>query len=278
MELLSNPVKTWLNNGRHIANSDVESVRSDTGFHIKSFPDLITKVAHLSFANPGFELLFRGQGNDYKISAGRTTLLPSILRTGARYFTKQLAKDRFEKLERAQELLCSELANRSTKGSTRLTRYGVLQWAILQHYEVCDTPLLDVTHSLRVACSFATAKNPAQPSFLLVLAVPFLSGSITTVADQGLQALRLLSVCPPVAHRPHFQEGYLIGEYPDVDFSTKDRYDKAEFDFARRLICKFVLPPANEPWSNSFPAIPSDALLPNDDPFLDVATTVKNSL
>jgi hypothetical protein len=80
-------------------------------------------------------------------------------------------------------------------------------WAILQHYEVCDTPLLDVTNSLRVAASFATNNPAAEGPVLYVLGVPSLSGSITASSEQGLQIIRLSSICPPEARRPYFQEG-----------------------------------------------------------------------
>jgi hypothetical protein len=66
----------------------------------------------------------------------------------------------------------------------------------LQHYEVCGTPLLDVTHSLRVAASFATndAVKGHNPT-LYVLVVPALSGSVSASSDQGLQTIRLSSIC-----------------------------------------------------------------------------------
>ena len=38
----------------------------------------------------------------------------------------------------------------------RLRRQRILRWSILQHYEICDTPLLDVTQSIRIAASFAS--------------------------------------------------------------------------------------------------------------------------
>ena len=45
-----------------------------------------------------------------------------------------------------------------------------------------------------------------------MLGVPNLSGAITASAEAGLQIVRLSSVCPPSAVRPHIQEGYLLGD------------------------------------------------------------------
>ena len=62
-------------------------------------------------------------------------------------------------------------------------------------------------------------------AFLFVIGVPNLSGAITASAEAGLQIIRLSSVCPPTALRPHIQEGYLLGEYPDmVNYDQKEQY------------------------------------------------------
>jgi len=60
-------------------------------------------------------------------------------------------------------------------------------WAILQHYGVCDTPLVDLTHSLRVAASFAhleflkaKSKNKRRKyGYVMALAMPYPVGSIS---------------------------------------------------------------------------------------------------
>jgi hypothetical protein len=55
---------------------------------------------------------------------------------------------------------------------------------MLQHYEVCPTPLLDVTHSLRVAASFATEDATDNHAVLYVIAVPQISGAITATCPR----------------------------------------------------------------------------------------------
>jgi len=46
---------------------------------------------------------------------------------------------------------------------------------ILHHYSVCDTPSLDLTHSLRVACSFAQLSSRDARAYVFVLGLPYLS-------------------------------------------------------------------------------------------------------
>ena len=74
--------------------------------------------------------------------------------------------------------------------------------------------------------------------------------------------IRLLSICPPQALRPHFQEGYLAG----TDEIT-DTYDKkTELDFNNRLIVKFELPEEKRFWGRNFHKIPEASLYPKSDP------------
>src|SRR5262249_29378940 len=129
--------------------------------------------------------------------------------------------ERFERLKDAERELVIRYTEERLLGVERLRRHRILRWSILQHYGVCRTPLLDVTHSLRIAASFASEGEP-DTAFIFVLGVPNLSGAITASSEAGLQIVRLSSACPPSAMRPHLQEGYLLGEYPDVaDFEQK---------------------------------------------------------
>ena len=150
-------------------------------------------------------------------------------------------------------------------GRDRVTRSRILQWAIIQHYEICETPLLDVTHSLRVAASFATLNGSLAP-VLYVLAAPYLGGTISASSEQGIQTIKLSSICPPDARRPHFQEGYLLGEYPELtSLHQKQRYKHFEIDFGLRLL-------EHRP-------IPQAALFPNaTDPLFRHAESIKQKL
>ena len=86
------------------------------------------------------------------------------------------------------------------------------------------------------------------------------NGSITYAVDEDTMIMKLQSICPPEAVRPHFQEGYLVGSFP--------RSEKAvDYEFRKRLIAKFRLN-LTKFWCNDFSAIPKNALMPKDDDLL----------
>ncbi|HKH49134.1 MAG TPA: FRG domain-containing protein [Thermoanaerobaculia bacterium] len=255
------------------------AVRQGPGYRVRTFLELATRVAELQFRNRDYVLLFRGQTGDYRNARKNTTLKPSLFRPfQSKNPTPGKLVERFEILKKAEQELVSRYVQQKLLGVERLKRHRILRWAILQHYEVCPTPLLDVTHSLRIAASFAS--HPAtNEAFVFVLGVPNLSGAITASAEAGLQIVRLSSVCPPTAVRPHIQEGYLLGEYPEMSGSDqKDLYQHYEIDFGRRLVAKFCFDP-EELWkkNDAFPKVEKDALYPSadDDPLYRLALEVK---
>ena len=258
--------------------------RGGEGHRVRSFLELATKVAELQFLNRDHVLLFRGQKNDHRNFTKNTTLKPSLFRP-VRGTKNNPSPDvlmrRFQTLRLAEQKLVQRYASAGLMGHTRLQRHRILRWSILQHYEVCATPLLDVTHSLRIAASFASL-DATREVFFYVLGVPNLSGAITASAESELQIVRLSSVCPPSAIRPHIQEGYLLGEYPEmVDYDQKALYDHYEVDFGRRLVAKFRFTPKDF-WkkSGSFPRVDKDALYPSpkDDPLCKLALAVQKEL
>lgn len=257
-------------------------IRKSPGHPVSSFLDLATKVAELQFMNRDYVLLFRGQRTDHRNKKGITSLKPSLFRpiNGAnKNATRDQLTRRFEILNEAERALLDHYFDSSFIGLDRMKRQRILRWSLLQHYEVCKTPLLDVTHSLRIAASFASIEA-ANKAFIIVLGVPNLSGAVTASAEGGLQIIRLASVCPPIAVRPHIQEGYLLGEYPEIgEFAQKENYFHYEIDFGRRLIAKFCFDPS-EFWNNKmFPKVSKEALYPNAaDPLFELATKVKKSI
>lgn len=255
------------------------AVRQGTGHRVRTYLELATKVAELQFRNPDYVLLFRGQTGDYRNAKKNTTLKPSLFRPiRSKNPNQAQLVERFQTLQQAERELVSRYEQQKLLGVARLKRHRILRWSILQHYEVCPTPLLDVTHSLRIAASFAS--HPAQDdAFLFVLGVPNLSGAITASAEAGLQIVRLSSVCPPTAVRPHIQEGYLLGEYPEMSgYDQKELYQHYEIDFGRRLVAKFCFDP-EELWklNDDFPKVEQNALYPSagDDPLYKLALEVK---
>ena len=86
--------------------------------------------------------------------------------------------------------------------------------------------------------------------------------------------IRLLSICPPSALRPHFQEGFLAGT-TDV---TWDFDNKTELDFRNRLIAKFSIPSGTKFWGRGFNSIPKESLYPNNDRVLAICDGLRESL
>jgi FRG domain len=256
-------------------------VRHGSGHLVKSFMELATKVAELQFRNRNYVLLFRGQRADYLNSAGNTTIKPTLFRpieSGVPSANSLIR--RFEKLKQAESELVRRYTQADLLGIERLQRHRILKWSILQHYEICKTPLLDVTHSLRIAASFASTKL-SEEAFVFVLGVPNLSGAITASAEAGLQIIRLSSVCPPSAVRPHIQEGYLLGEYPEMSaYKQKELYYHYEIDFGRRLVAKFRFRPRTFWRDDIFPKIDEEALYPSadHDPLNRLALSIKRAI
>lgn len=259
--------RTFLSTGwsdQPVSNS---LIREDPGFEVSSYDKLVSSVAQVAFYNKDHVLLFRGQPIEHVTNAddiSRTVLKPSLFRAILGEPLKLALPQRFARLKRAESLLVESWKKDELAGLEDIVRHRILRWSILQHYEVCKTPLLDATHSLRVAVSFAAAGTNRRKAVLYVLAVPQLSGAVTASAEAGLQIVRLSGICPPSARRPHFQEGYLLGEYPEIDtVEQKRNYEAFENDFCRRLIAKFRLDLSGFRDDKIFPLLPDRALYPD---------------
>lgn len=259
-------------------------VRQTRGIVVKSYQELARYVAELQFWNRDFVLVFRGQPKDYLNNAGNTSLRPKLFRPakGHTNLSFDLVKTRFEELNALDQRLvekADDIFPGQEEVANRLRRQRILRWSILQHYEVCPTPLLDVSHSLRVAASFAT-DGADDEAFLFVLGIPNLTGAITASIEAGLQIVRLASVCPSRAERPHIQEGYVLGEYPEIGSpEQKKHYGTYETDFGRRLIAKFRFIPTPF-WKKSleFQPLPHHLLYPPKDQFLEIMLNLSSGL
>jgi len=133
---------------------DPSKVGSGEPFHVSSFRELVEHSAKLSFKNKDYLIFYRGQTSDHKNKAGNSSFYPSIYRGD--YLQNKEIIYRFDILEGSSKALTDLFEKEKVEGYKELKRRRSVQWSILQHYEVCNTPLLDFTHSLRVACSFAT--------------------------------------------------------------------------------------------------------------------------
>lgn len=277
METIGNQ-KLWsfLDGSEKAEVSSNTKVRADRGHYVESYLELARKIAALQFRNLDYVFLFRGQARDYRNLKRSTTLRPSILRS--RKEPKSTVQLKYERLHRAERLLIDRY---NLTALDRIKKHRLVRWAILQHYEVCETPLLDVSQSIRIAASFASIDHTTE-AFLYVLGVPNISGAITASAEAGLTILRLSSVCPSEAVRPHIQEGYLLSEYPELSSpEQKEHYENYEVDFGLRLIAKFRFNPIVF-WGSSseFPRVHRQALYPTwrRDPLLEIADSIRETL
>lgn len=261
----------------HLSREDQErysitDIRASHALEVSTFSDLVKHIAYISYHNPEYALFFRAQSMDYKNSEDYSTIFPSIYRiASSKGYSRKTIQSRFSVLKQAEEELLSDFRKNRFLGVSKLTKYREMRWAILQHYKVCATPLLDVTHSLRVACSFALHK-PSQDPYIFVLGLPHPNGSISFYVEQELLNVRLLSICPPRALRPYFQEGYLIGSFPSQEDTINYQYN-----FAKRLVAKFRLN-LDTFIDKNFRPIPHSTLFPLDDTIKKKCDQIKSVL
>ena len=74
------------------------------------------------------------------------------------------------------------------------------------------------------------------------------------------------------------QEGYLLGEYPELwDYEQKELYRPFEIDFGRRLIAKFNFNPRSFWKKGTFPKVAKQVLFPSaeQDPLNKVAQAIR---
>ena len=238
---------------------DPRAVGKSDGYEVTTFRRLVEIVAETAYLNKDYLLFFRGQNHDHKNKAGNSTFYPTIYRGD--YLQQREVNYRFEILAGVSRMLVERFSEEKITGKDELRRKKLIQWSILQHYEVCATPLLDFTHSLRVAASFAQLGSKEKYAYVYAFGLPYLTNRISYNSEHDLVNVRLLSICPPEALRPYFQEGYLAGT-EDIE----NVYDsKTELDFNNRLIVKFRIPATKKFWGSNFDPTPRTALYPKGD-------------
>nr|WP_321237501.1 FRG domain-containing protein [uncultured Psychroserpens sp.] len=244
---------------------NVKDIAGSDAYPIHKFSELVEAIAKLSYENEEHLLFYRGQSNDYVDNSGKSTFLPTIYR--GQNLSQEEIDDRFDILENASKELSKEFLKSKTKGYQEVRRKTLIRWSILQHYEVCPTPLIDITQSLRVACSFAFQESENNEAFIYVFGFPYLTNRISINSELDLINVRLLSICPPDAFRPYFQEGYLVGT-SDV---TNEILNPKELDLSNRLIAKFKIPKKNF-WDRKYSSLPKNALYPEKDKIMDICS------
>lgn len=252
--------------------TSTKDVATSSGYPVRTYRELVEQVAKLSYLNKDFLLFFRGQTNDYKNKAGKSTFYPTIYRSD--YLTQQELDYRFDKLYSASKILAELFKEHKVEGQYELRRKKHIQWSILQHYEVTETPLIDITQSIRVASSFAQLNNDQDTAYIYVFGLPYYSNRISINSEHDLINIRLLSITPPQALRPYFQEGFLVG----TDDITNEYERKEELDLNTRLIAKFEIPNSKSFWGRSFNRIPENALYPKKDAIENICKDISKNL
>jgi hypothetical protein len=253
-----------------------DDVAVSQGFPVKSFRDLQMHMAQLSCLNKDYILFYRGQKSDYKADSRskESSFYPTIYRG---VLTPDLKEIRWRQLEYASRKLVEYLREEKISSLKLIERKHLLQWSILQHYEVVPTPLIDVTQSLRVACSFALLDNPIGEgedcAYVYAFALPYVNHRISIDSEDYLTNIRLLSIAPPEALRPYHQEGFLVGE----DFIQKEFAVKKELDLNNRLIAKFSIPKNNSFWDIET-AIDKSILYPNNDIINEICCKIREEV
>ncbi|MDB4951586.1 MAG: hypothetical protein JWM27_4235 [Gemmatimonadetes bacterium] len=242
------------------------AVRRSGGNTVTSFRELVRKVAEVAIYNPRLYPLFRGQNEDYLNKAGSSKIYPLIYRppAGKSRLTHNAILHRVNYLDAVLKALRAHFRSHPSL----LTDHREYWWSLLQHYELAKTPLLDLTQNLRLAATFALSERSAVPwgarrsGYVFVLGLPHPPACLSPLVDEQMVIVRLQSVCPPEALRPHFQEGFLIGRWPRS--TRKLKGDNAAY----RMIDKFRLDNSDGTfWDDGFNPIPESVIYPSNDPF-----------
>ena len=240
-------------------------------WEVSSFHELLNHVAFVNSMNKRLILFYRGQTTD-------RVPIPSLFRENWTCFGTVQKFDITAKNRQMYWLALEEIGSHIyllfKNKSLQIPRFKgfkntrEIQWAIIQHYGLWPTPLVDITSSLYIAAKFAlTGKEKSlSTGFLFVIGMPHLVGSITFNYDEHFTLAKLQSVCPPIAKRPHFQEGFLIGHFPI--YSMDDHLIK-QSSLINRLVVKFKLINNGDFWDSNFLEIPEEALMPANDILLN---------
>jgi hypothetical protein len=246
---------------------------------VKSYAELAEAAAEISYKNRGYFPLFRGQDADYQTAGGKTpqsSLTSSFHRPlKGKRLTGTEKTTRREGLQAASRTLVGRITDKSfpyrkdfIKEDFRFT--DELVWSILQHYGIVPTPLLDLTQSLRVACSFVSLHKGR--GFVYMLGFEGLSPTIFYSHRDRYQLIRLSSIMPKIAKRPFYQEGYLLGDFPRERCFEADRTN-----FACRLMAKFSFE-SKDFWIGGMRALSRSVLYPEGDEMEKMAGAIMREL
>jgi hypothetical protein len=246
-----------------IGYSYVNYVRRSDGYPTKSFRALVELTAQVAIWNKQYDMFFRGQTHDYKNKNDKSDIYPSICRPEIKPDGSYKASVKSITIETRLNNLHSfiKYVASTEKRPFRIKRSKTFvenDYALIQHYGILPTPMIDLTQSLRVAATFALRQS--KTGYLYVFGLPYPHGSISYFIDNNIVLVKLQNSCPSNALRPRYQEGFLVGRFP---FSPI----KAIGDnLAIRMLAKFYLDNTdNQFWDNMFMPLPEEILFPKKD-------------
>ncbi len=206
------PRTVWSHNSNESgAKETVAAVRRSTPLSVTTFSELVERVAEITYRNPEDCIFYRGQSKDHRDKTDGTSIYPTIFRKPDKAVSDRLLHKRFEKLANRSQGLLDRFKSKELIGREKL-KFQEVAWAILQHYESCATPLLDVTTSIRVAASFAMLGDViiAEPKALIGFAGPrVIEQTIRQKLPPGFQRSEFLlahGMIDRIVHRSQLRE------------------------------------------------------------------------
>ncbi len=237
-------------------------------WEVDSYKRLLECVAFLGSMNKRHVLFYRGQSREFG-----DNLLPTLYRDSPfqasmsgfeltlNNHNRQFIWQALEEIGKKVFAICLDKDKFGLPRRRGLEKIREVQWAVIQHYELWPTPLVDITSSLRCGASFALGSGCRKEGFLYVVGLPNSTGSVSFDVDQHIVLARLQSVCLPAAIRPHYQDGFLVGRFPM--YSAADGAG-GKSDLSKRLIAKFKLIDNGSFWDNDFTVMSKNATYPDD--------------
>ncbi len=127
-----------------------------------------------------------------------------------RLHSKKEIKSAFEFLRMHREKSIEPLGCRNS----RIRRIGMEKAypvGTIQHYEGRESHLLDLTHSLRVACSFAQIEANDKHGYVYVFGLPYITNQVTHNSEHDIANVRWLEQLPTGRSTSVFSRRYLGG-------------------------------------------------------------------
>jgi hypothetical protein len=219
-------------------DATVNKIRASNGYRVSTFRKLMDKVANVTISNKSFGMFYRGQSHDYKNNQAvyykdrkaKSTIYPTICRPERKEDGSLKYSIKKSQIVKRYEILAKMIDFLRGKRGNYFNEY---YYALLQHYEILPTPLIDITQSLRVAATFALRKS--KTGYLYVFGLPYPNQSISYYSDLEIVLIKLQNVIQIKAIRPRYQEGFLVGNFPIRP--TKTNGD----DLANRMVAKFLI-------------------------------------